>query len=265
MKRRDFIAVGMLCAAQLALCGCDAQPESQLPQLKIGYSEYKPYIFVGDDGEVSGSDAQLAREACKRMGYEPVFVEVDWQDRDRYLASGEVDCLWSCFSMDNREDKYAWAGPYMMSREVVAVLEGSVIETLADLKGKRVAVKATTKPESIFLESTDRRIPKVENVYCLTSAEEMVIALRNEYVDACAGHAAALRYCLQAAEVAYRFLEEDLLHVRLGVAFAKDGDGVLCQKLNAAFDEMIDDGTEKAIFAQCGFDVDKVLEGIGDE
>lgn len=265
MKRRDFIAVGALCAVQLTLCGCGAQPEQQLPQLVIGYSEYRPYIFVDDDGEVSGSDADLARQACEHMGYAPVFVEVNWQNRNRYLESGEVDCLWSCFSMDGRESEYAWAGPYMTSREVVAVLEDSSIEALSDLEGKRIAVKATTKPESIFLGGSDKRIPKVQNVYCLTSAEEMAVALRNEYVDACAGHAAALRYCLQTAEVGYRFLDEDLLHVKLGVAFAKDGDSAIRDKLDTAFDEMIEDGTERAVFAKYGFEVDKVLEGVGDE
>ena len=39
------------------------------------------------------------------------------------LENKEIDCLWGCFSMDGRENDYKWAGPYMVSRQVVAVNE----------------------------------------------------------------------------------------------------------------------------------------------
>ena len=38
--------------------------------------------------------------------------------------------------MDGREQLYRWVGPYMVSRQVVAVNADSSIETLADLAGK---------------------------------------------------------------------------------------------------------------------------------
>ena len=37
--------------------------------------------------------------------------------------------------MDGREQLYRWVGPYMVSRQVVAVNADSGIETLADLAG----------------------------------------------------------------------------------------------------------------------------------
>lgn len=47
---------------------------------------------------------------------------------------------------------YKWAGPYMVSRQVVAVNENSNIKKLSDLSGKVIAVQASTKPEDIFLD-----------------------------------------------------------------------------------------------------------------
>ena len=65
-----------------------------------------------------------------------------------------------CFSMEGRLDDYRWAGPYIASRQVVAVNENSDIYKLSDLEGKNLAVQSTTKPEGIFLNRTDeRRIP----------------------------------------------------------------------------------------------------------
>lgn len=37
------------------------------------------------------------------------------------MDNGEIDCIWGCFSMDGREQDYQWAGPYMVSRQVIAV------------------------------------------------------------------------------------------------------------------------------------------------
>ena len=62
--------------------------------------------------------------------------------------------------MEGRLDDYRWAGPYIASRQVVAVNENSDIYKLSDLEGKNLAVQSTTKPEGIFLNRTDERIPK---------------------------------------------------------------------------------------------------------
>lgn len=39
-----------------------------------------------------------------------------------------------CFSMEGRLDDYRWAGPYIASRQVVAVNESSDIYKLSDLE-----------------------------------------------------------------------------------------------------------------------------------
>ena len=255
------VIAALLCAVLLA--GCGAQEES-LPQLVIGCDDYEPYTYTDADGEPAGMDVELAREACRRMGYEPVFKRIDWSQREALLADGQVDCLWSCFSMDGQEDDFAWVGPYMYSRQVVAVLESSAIQSLSDLEGKSIAVRVGTKAENIFLENTEENIPQVGTVYSLNAVEEISTALRNDYVDACAGYAAALREALNNDGVAYRFLEEDLSHAALGVAFAKDGDAVLREKLSAALAGMLADGTTKRILEASGVVTEKALGGLAD-
>ena len=41
--------------------------------------------------------------------------------------------------MDGRENDYQWAGPYLVSRQVIAVSEQSSIERMSDLAGKTIA------------------------------------------------------------------------------------------------------------------------------
>lgn len=91
-------------------------------------------------------------------------------------------------SIDGREDEYRWAGPYMVSRQVVAVMPGSDIETLADLAGKTVAVQATTKPEALFLDGGDPRIPEVRALLSMQKRELIYAYLSKGYADAVAAH-----------------------------------------------------------------------------
>ena len=102
------------------LCGCGADKENKQESL----------------GDMTGIDVELAREAFSRMGYAPEFVFINWEDKKNLLAKGSIDCIWSSFTMTDREDEYHWAGPYMRSHQVVAVNEDSDIQTLEDLEGK---------------------------------------------------------------------------------------------------------------------------------
>ena len=265
MVKKRFVLLCIALAALFSLCGCSANEKAGLPRLIIGCDDYEPYNYTDEDGEPAGMDVELAQEACRRMGYEPVFRQIDWNNRDELLNSGEIDCLWSCFSMDGAENDYAWVGPYMHSRQVVAVLNDSPIKKLEDLEGKSVAVRVGAKAESIFLHASDDNIPKVETVYSLNTMDEISIALRNNYVDAGAGYAAALREALQNDGVAFRFLDEDLSHASLGVAFAKNGDAALQEKLEKALAEMLADGTTRHILMGYGVEVEKALGGLAHE
>ena len=87
------------------------------------------------------------------MGYKPVFVNIDWENKKNLVEQGKIDCIWACFSVTGRENDYHWAGPYMLSRQVIAVNDSSKINKLSDLKNKIIAVQSTTKPEELFLKT----------------------------------------------------------------------------------------------------------------
>ena len=90
--------------------------------------------------------------------------------------------------MEGRLDDYKWAGPYMVSNQVVAVNENSDIYTLSDLEGKTLAVQSTTKPEGIFLKRTDSRIPKLGNLISLEHRDLIYTFLGKGYADAVGAH-----------------------------------------------------------------------------
>ena len=81
-----------------------------------------------------GIDVELATEAFRRMGYQVEPVQINWEKKKELLESGEIDCIMGCFSMEGRLDEYRWAGPYIASRQVVAVNES---RRLSDMKIKK--------------------------------------------------------------------------------------------------------------------------------
>ncbi|MFR1974139.1 MAG: transporter substrate-binding domain-containing protein [Oscillospiraceae bacterium] len=260
--RKYLIALTVLMLALLpTACGAQEEPSGDLPELVIGSDDYRPYNYLDENGQAAGVDVALATEACRRMGYEPVFRQISWDEKDLLLEIGQVDCLWGCFSMNGRENAYLWAGPYLYSDQVVAVRADSDICTLADLVDRRVAVQISSKAESILSDPADARIPQLRALYCLVDMDQVATALRKYYVDACASHAEALAGALEKAGVSYRFLDEPLLHAQLGVAFAAGGDTALRDLLAQTLADMEADGTTERIVASFGLNADTALGG----
>ena len=143
-----------------------------------------PSISIGGGNSTTPSFEALT----KRIAGMEKRCQINWEKKKELVESGEIDCIMGCFSMEGRLDDYRWAGPYIASRQVVAVNESSDIYKLNDLKGKNLAVQSTTKPEGIFLNRTDERIPKLGNLISLGHRELIYTFLGKGYVDAVAAH-----------------------------------------------------------------------------
>ncbi len=252
ISRRAFLNGCTLQAASTALgglsaCGGTDAKNSGLPQILIGSDTYPPYIYLNNDGTPTGIDVEIATEAFRRMGYAARFEVIDWEQKTALVESGAIDCIWGCFSMQGRETLYRWAGPYMVSRQVVAVNADSSIQSLSDLAGKTVMVQSTSKPEGIFLSGSDPRIPQTVEVFSIEDRNVQYAMLACGYVDAIAAHETAILQYMKDNYAVFRILEEPLLVTGLGVAFAKNDSRGLDHQLNDTFAQMREDGTLERI------------------
>ena len=272
MKRRTFLsrlsrlALG---AAGLGLLGGCGQNDTQaassgsgLPSIIVGSDNYPPFNYVGSDGRPTGIDVELAQEAFRRMGYEPDFLTINWERKKALVESGDIDCIWGSFSMDGREEDYQWAGPYMLSRQVVAVNPDSSIRTLADLEDKTLVVQSTTKPEQLFEAGADLRLPQLRALISLQDRDLIYTTVSKGYADALAAHETAVYQFMKDYGVEYRILDEPLLVVGLGVAFAKNDKRGLAPQLTRTFGEMLADGTTRDIVGRYLDDPDRYLDGL---
>ena len=271
MKRIKTLVLLILTVLLVAgvLCGCAVQTGEQpgissLPHITIGSDTYPPFVYLDNNGDPTGIDVEIAVEAFRRMGYQAVFTTIDWEQKRTLVDNGEIDCIWGCFSMDGREQDYQWAGPYMVSRQIIAVNAKSDIYTMDDLNGKTIAVQSTGKPEEIFLQSGQADIPQFEDIISLEDRGVQYAALDCGYVDAIAAHETAILQYMTDYGADFRILDEPLMTARLGVAFAKERGDDLPQQLTEVFQEMLADGTVRQIVSRYLDDPEHYLDGLED-
>lgn len=272
-ERVKILLAGVVIAAAVSIgigiCNYHGKKQTKesedLRSIKVGYDKYPPFSYMDTDAKPAGIDMDLAEEAFHRIGYKPKFQKIDWENKKELLEDGTIDCVWSSFTMDGREDEYQWAGPYMKSHQVIAVMKDSKIQKLSDLKDKTIAVQTTTKPEEIFLNADKNGIPRSGKLLSMQNRELIFSMLSKGYVDAIAAHETSVRQYMKDYHTDYRTLEEPLVSVGLGVAFSLEKDHTIVQELSKSLKSMYKDGTTKKIIGKYLDEPERYLEGIAYE
>ncbi len=231
-----------------------------LPEIVVGCDDYAPFTYRDIDGNMKGIDVEIATEAFHRMGYEPKFIFIDWEAKKFLLADRKIDCIWSCYTMTGRETEYKWAGPYMKSRQVFAVLPDSPIHTFQDLEGKTLALQSSTKPEDLLRKHAEG-LPHFRRIISAQNRDLMFTLLSKGYADAIAAHDTSIEQFIKDFDLQYRILETPMQSVDLGVAFGKRDDRGLDEDLTKVLQDMQKDGTTKTIIEKYLPNGDRYLEG----
>ena len=217
--------------------------DEDLPVLKIGVTDNDPYVYVDTTGDYAGIDIDIAREACERAGLKPQFVDIDWNDRDRLLKNGDIDCLWCDYSPCYREDKYYWTEPYLTVTVSVVAKKASGIKSLAHLDGSRtIAVIAGSVSERRLLAGDLGISPDVQ-IKSYGSAELCKAALVKGYVDCWMADVRSLDRLVAQYPGLYRVFAGNVMTVDLGVAFENSYEGTYVKSLNTVLFDMDRDGT----------------------
>lgn len=210
--------------------------------LIVGFDQdFPPMGFVGDNGEYTGFDLELAQEVAKRLGLEYKAQPIAWDSKDMELESGNIDCIWNGFTMTGREDDYTWTEPYMANQQVFVVANDSDISSQADLAGKIVEVQADSSAEAALKEAPELTATFKE---LLTTADynTAFMDLEQGAVDAIAMDVIVAGYQIQQRNADFKILDDSLSEEEYGVGFKK-GNTELRDKVQSTLEEMAEDGT----------------------
>lgn len=235
-------------AAETTEKAAEAEGETKVEggTLIVGFDQdFPPMGFMGDDGEYTGFDLELAQEAAKRLGLEYKPQPIAWDAKDMELESGNIDCIWNGFTMTGREDGYTWSEPYMENSQVFVVAGDSGIKSQADLAGKVVECQVDSSAEAAL-----KKVPDLTATFAqlLTTADynTAFMDLEQGAVDAIAMDVVVAGYQISQRNADFVILEDSLAAEEYAIGFKK-GNTELKDKVQGALEEMAADGTLKTI------------------
>lgn len=263
MKKRIFapVAAAVALVAALVLSACGASPAAsdqgsagsssadaggETATLTVGFDQaYPPYGYVGDDGEFTGLDLELAAEVAKRNDWELKLEPIDWDAKDTLLNSGAITCIWNGFTMEGREDDYTFSDPYMLNAQVVVVRADSGIESFEDLAGKTVITQVDSAAEEVLNGDMADLTATFASLETIGDYNTAFMQLESGAVDAVACDLSIAQYQM-AGKDTYKQLDEQLSTEHYAVGFKK-GDTALAEKVTETLKEMDEDGFVKEL------------------
>lgn len=126
---RIFLIVFSFIFLIYALTGCTpagdtlSSVKTQSSQiLKVGITANAPPLIYKRNNQITGLEAEFARELAEFAGRELRFVEVKWVDLIPALISGKIDIIMSGMSItDLRRIRIEFARPYLVAGQVSLV------------------------------------------------------------------------------------------------------------------------------------------------
>ena len=275
MKKLTKIAAAAaaLCLGAALLAGCSGSNDAadnaadngaaanpDATTLIVGLDNaYPPYGFIGDDGNLTGFDIDLATEVAARNGWNVELEAIDWDAKDALLNQGTINCIWNGFTYTGRENDYTFSDPYVDNSIVMVVKADSGITSLADLAGKSVMAQAASSAVDAINENEDIKASLKEDVE-LGDYNMGFMDLAQGTVDAVAADLGVAQYQSANNDGDYVILDEPLSTEQFAIGFLK-GNTELRDAGNDELLKMAEDGTMLEI-AQKYVDQGLVLDSL---
>lgn len=218
--------------------------DSKEDKIIVGFDQnFPPFGYVGDDGNYTGFDIDMATECAKRMGKEIVLQPIDWDAKDMELEAGTIDCIWNGFTINGREDQYTWSKAYMDNSQVFVVKADSGIKSAADLTGKVVEVQKESSAQTA-LEDEDHKdlLASFGQFLTVDQYNTAFMDLEAGAVDAIGIDIGVAKFQLEGKEDKFTILEDAISTEQYGVGFLK-GNEALRDEVETTLLKMVKDGT----------------------
>lgn len=268
MKRKWKKIMGLWLLPMLLASGCGRAQESAFQlgegESDLSYIQSKGSLVAGitdfapmdyRDGENwTGFDAELAEAFAESIGVALTFKEIDWDDKDRLLENGEIDCIWNGMTMTgDLAESLSCSEPYLSNAQV-AVMPGEELEqyeTIEDCRHLLFAVEAGSAGEDLLREK------KYRYTACATQKEALQSVLDKKADAAVIDIIMAAYNTRDGQEYDGLGFAFSLSDEKICVGFRKDSD--LTIEADAFIQAAYEDGSIKALAEKYGIE-NAVLE-----
>lgn len=244
-------------AAAMLVAGAGLSSAQAQEKLKIGTEgAYPPFNTITADGKLVGFDIDIADALCAQMKVECELVTQDWDGMIPALQAKKFDAIVASMSItEERKKQVSFTNKYYTTPlSLVALNDTEIASTEAEaLAGKTVGAQASTT-QADYAQNVYGKAGAEAKLY--PTQEEAITDLMNGRLDAVLSDKFVLMDWMKKASDGCCKMVGDVkgTETQAGIAVRKE-DNELREKLNAAIDAIVADGTYKKIQAKY-FDFD---------
>ncbi|MBR4287970.1 MAG: transporter substrate-binding domain-containing protein [Clostridia bacterium] len=178
---RSVLAVMLILSMVLVMASCGAAEEKKTetaenatateekkPTVVVGYTDYAPMNYT-ENGKLVGFDTELAEAVFAKLGYTPIFREINWDNKYSDLNAGSINCIWNGFTANTsdddgvaRADKVDFSYNYMTNEQVIVAKAdfAATVTDIASLAGKVGAVENSSAGDTYLTTKLTGTIKK---------------------------------------------------------------------------------------------------------
>ncbi len=212
-------------------------------KMVIGMTLFAPMNYYDNaTNELVGFETEFGKAVCEKLGVEPEFIEINWDSKEIELNAKNLDCIWNGMTItDERRANMEISQPYMKNRQVMVVKAENLDKFAESTAGAIVVAEAGSAGEELatadefFADATFTPVDSMAKALMDVAAGTSDIAIV-DYVTSIGSIGEGTDFADLVAIEEREFAPEEY-----GIAFRKGSD--MAEKVNAAIDELIADGT----------------------
>lgn len=193
-----------------------------------------PFSSVDTNNHYFGFSVDLMNEICKRINEPCVYKATDFETQLNDLQTGTIDVTFLASPIPpDVSEQYQFSMPYITSNGQFVSLKNSNINSIDDVKNKKIGVmQATLLQYNVLPQYTSQ-----ENIKVYPKITTLILALNNRDIDAALLNENVAKYLLNNTLKGFQLVGKP---ITLG-----NGYGIIALKKNAA----IIDKINKALLA----------------
>ena len=262
---KKLLALGMLLvilAASLASCTKTVEDWKYIEEngkMTIGITIYDPMNYYEADGTtLTGFDTEFAQAVCAKLGVQPSFQVIDWEQKESMLKAKNIDAIWNGLTVtEERRDNMDFTRSYLVNKQVVVIHkdDAETYTSTASLKDALLTAEKKSAGETAI--GADSSLSKATYTPS-TSQQNALLSLVAGNVDAIViDYTMAKAFCGKGDYADFMIVESiELANEEYAIGFRVGSD--MTKKVNAIIDELIEDGTLAAIAAK--YDMTELYE-----
>ncbi|HJJ47868.1 MAG TPA: transporter substrate-binding domain-containing protein [Methanocorpusculum sp.] len=247
IRKAIILCTALLLTAVLLSAGCVTEPVSETkPVLLIAVNtEIGAYNYYDENGNLVGIDIDIAKAICDEIGMQPAFEDLPFKSILPAVRSGDIDMGIAGITITaERAQTVDFSHPYTTTWQsfIYNPEKGVNLASLKDIAGKTIGVKSGTTGESMVKTSYGSIAKKIVSY---EQIEDAVRELNSGEID-CIVFDNEMTKTILSENPHFKALDDKSATEDYGIAVQKGNTGLL-DKINAAVDKFLADGTIDAI------------------